>query len=229
MNKILEYQKLDAEKLKIEKSLGNIEERQIMNKMITFVKDAQNKSLQIELSSKKLIEDYENLRKSYESNTSNIEKLTKTTVKTMSKEELDDCLKRVNALSSELFMIERNIGILIQKINEKLKEFEATKNSAGKARAKHKEAKAKYDAKVSELQPKISEIENKLSKMEKEIPAEILTKYKGLKNDGIFPILVPLQDKSCGGCRMEIPSKILDKLKNSDVIQCEHCRRIIYR
>lgn len=229
MNKILEYQKLDAEKLKIEKSLGNIEERQIMNKMIAFVKDAQNKSLQIEQSSKKLIEDYENLRKSYDSNTSNIEKLTKTTVKTMSKEELDDCLKRVNALSSELFMIERNIGILIQKINEKLKEFEATKNSAGKARAKHKEAKAKYDAKVAELQPKISEIENKLSKMEKEIPAEILTKYKGLKNDGIFPILVPLQDKSCGGCRMEIPSKILDKLKNSDVIQCEHCRRIIYR
>ena len=208
MNKILEYQKLDAEKLKIEKSLGNIEERQIMNKMIAFVKDAQNKSLQIEQSSKKLIEDYENLRKSYDSNTSNIEKLTKTTVKTMSKEELDDCLKRVNALSSELFMIERNIGILIQKINEKLKEFEATKNSAGKARAKHKEAKAKYDAKVAELQPKISEIENKLSKMEKEIPAEILTKYKGLKNDGIFPILVPLQDKSCGGCRMEIPSKI---------------------
>ena len=58
-----------------------------------------------------------------------------------------------------------------QKINEKLKEFEATKNSAGKARAKHKEAKAKYDAKVEEIQPKITEIEKKLSAMEKEIPA----------------------------------------------------------
>lgn len=229
MNKILEYQKLDAEKIKVEKSLNNIEERQVMNKMIAFVKDAQNKSLQIEQSSKKLIEDYENLRKSYESNTSNIEKLTKTNVATMSKEELDACLKKVNALSSELFMIERNIGILIQKINEKLKEFEATKNSAGKARAKHKEAKAKYDAKVEEIQPKIAEIDKKLAAMEKEIPADILSKYKALKNDGIFPILVPVQDKNCGGCRMEIPSKTLDKLKTSDVIQCEHCRRIIYR
>lgn len=229
MNKILEYQKLDAEKIRIEKSLNNIEERQVMNKMIAFVKDAQNKSLQIEQSSKKLIEDYENLRKSYETNTSNIEKLTKTNVSSMTKEELDACLKKVNALSSELFMIERNIGILIQKINEKLKEFEATKNSAGKARAKHKEAKAKYDAKVEEIEPKISEIDKKLSAMEKEIPAEIMAKYKGLKNDGIFPILVPLQDKTCGGCRMEIPSKTLDKLKNTDVIQCEHCRRIVYK
>jgi len=229
MNKILEYQKIDAEKLRVEKSLNNIEERQVMNKMIAFVKDAQNKSLQIEQSSKKLIEDYENLKKSYEANTSNIENLTKTNVSTMSKDELDACLKRVNALSSELFMIERNIGILIQKINEKLKEFEVTKNSAGKARAKHKEAKAKYDAKVEEIQPKINELEAKLSAMEKEIPADVLSKYKSLKNDGIFPILVPLQDKSCGGCRMEIPSKTLDKLKNTDVVQCEHCRRIVYK
>ena len=163
MKKMLEYQKLDAEKIRIEKSLNNIEERQVMNKMIAFVKDAQNKSLQIEQSSKKLIEDYENLRKSYETNTSNIEKLTKTNVSSMTKEELDACLKKVNALSSELFMIERNIGILIQKINEKLKEFEATKNSAGKARAKHKEAKAKYDAKVEEIEPKISEIVKSIS------------------------------------------------------------------
>ena len=228
MNKILEYQKIDSERIKLERGMNDIEEKAIMNKMIAFVKDAQNKSLQLENSSKALLEEYTQLKKAYENNTENVNALIKTQVGNMTKDELGECLKKVNALSSELFMIERNINILITKINEKLKEFEVAKNNAGKARAKHREAKEKYESKRNDMQPKLVELDNKLKALEKEISPEVLAKYKTLRNDGIFPILVPVVNKCCGGCRMEIPSSTLDKLKTNKVTQCEHCRRVIY-
>ena len=228
MNKILEYQKVDAERIKLERGMNNIEEKTIMNKMIAFVKEAQNKSVQLENSSKSLLDEYLSLKKAYETNTDNVNNLIKTQVGNMTKDELSECLKRVNALSSELFMIERNINILVTKINEKLKEFEVAKNNAGKARAKHREAKEKFEAKKMEMQPKLTEIETKLKSLEKEISPEIMAKYKTLRSDGIFPILVPVVNKCCGGCRMEIPSSTLDKLKTNKVTQCEHCRRVIY-
>ena len=93
---------------------------------------------------------------------------------------------------------------------------------------RNREAKEKFEAKKMEMQPKLTEIETKLKSLEKEISPEIMAKYKTLRSDGIFPILVPVVNKCCGGCRMEIPSSTLDKLKTNKVTQCEHCRRVIY-
>ena len=68
----------------------------------------------------------------------------------------------------------------------------------------------------------------KKSELEKVIEPNKLAKYKAMKQDGIFPVLVPLTEKRCGGCRVELSSVALDKLKNGEVYECEQCRRIIY-
>ena len=79
------------------------------------------------------------------------------------------------------------------------------------------------------LQPKIDELTETLSKMEKDLNKEDFAKYKQLKNDNIFPVFVPINEKVCSACRMEVPSAKLDKLKNEKYIACEQCRRLIYK
>ena len=65
--------------------------------------------------------------------------------------------------------------------------------------------------------------------MESTLDNALFSKYKAIKNDGIFPVYTRLKDDACGYCRMEIPKNKLDSLKNADSTICEHCRRVIIK
>ena len=233
MKQILEYQKLDFQVLKLEREKNGLNEKEIMNKMISFVKDAQGKSIALEEDAKSLLEDYNSLKKQYNELSKKIQNLINENIqgkKTI--EEIDASLVSANTLSSQLFMVERNINIIITKIREILKQFEQTKNSALKARAKHKEAKDNYNNKIAEIEPKIDMIKKQMKDLEKSINHEIFEKYKSVKADGIFPVYVNAKENGvnmfkCGGCGMEIPKGKVDSLKNNGYIVCEQCRRII--
>lgn len=228
MSNILNYQKTDAEINKLNKIIDKAEELNQMAKLNAFVKEAQSKSTFLENSAQKLIDEYEELKSLHDNSTKNINELIKNDVSDLGKEKLDEYIKNVNELSSELFMLERNFNMLITKIGNKLKEFEATVKNAKKARARYKEIKSKYEEKVQGVEPERKKLQNTLKELEKNVSAELLAKYKTIKQDGIFPVFVPLVDKGCGYCGMSIPSAKFDILKTSDYIPCEHCRRMIY-
>ena len=223
---MLQYQKLDMELKKIQRSINSSEEKEVMNKMISYVKEAQNVSNVIENKASKLVNDYFNLKKSYDNNVKKVEKLTSSMPK--NEEELKSAYAQINSLSSELFMIERNLNIVINKAKETLKEFEVTKNNVIKARSKHKTSKENYEKLLKDTEPKINEIKAKMKAMEKDINPSLFEKYKSMKNDNIFPVFVPLLDgKTCYGCRMEVASSKLNKLQSEPFIHCEHCGRLI--
>lgn len=228
MKTMLQYQKLDMELKKINRAINSSQEKEVMNKMISYVKDAQNVSNEIESKANKVVNDYFNLKKNYETNLSKIEKLTASMPNNA--DELKSTYAQINSLSSDLYMIERNLNILIGKAKELLKEFEVTKNNVIKARSKHKSSKENYEKLIAEYEPKINEIKSQMKSMEKELNGQLFDKYKSMKNDNVFPVFVPLLDeKSCYGCRMEVASSKLNKLSSEPFITCEHCGRLIYR
>lgn len=228
MKTMLQYQKLDIELKKIQRAVNASQEKEIMNKMISYVKDAQNVSNVIENKASKVVNDYLSLKKSYEINTQKVEKLTAELPK--NEEELKRAYAQINSLSSELFMIERNLNILIGKAKDLLKEFEVTKNNVIKARSKHKTSKENYEKLIRDTEPKINEIKAQMKALEKDIEPSLLDRYKSMKNDNIFPVYVPLlDDRACYGCRMEIASGKLNKLATEQFIACEHCGRLVYR
>ena len=228
MKKMLQYQKLDMDLKKIQRTINQSREKDIMNKMIAYVKDAQNVSNGIENKASKVVNDYYNLKKNYEFNSKKVEKLISNMPNNA--DELKNAYSQINTLSSELFMIERNLNIVLSKAKELLKEFEVTKNNVIKARAKHKQSKDNYEKLIKEYEPKVVEIKSQMKGLEKEINPQLLEKYKLMKNDNIFPVYVPLLDeKACYGCRMEVASGKLNKLTNEPFITCEHCGRLIYR
>ncbi len=224
MDKILQYQKIDNEIRKLEREGQNSEERIVMNKMIAFVKEAQNKSNILETKGAKLVEEYNSIKKNYDNIYKKITALTSQT----EVEDFKTAFSDVNTYSSQLFMIERNLNIVINKAKELLKEFEHTKNNVLKARTKHKESKDRYEKKLGEVAPKIETLKKQLRELEKDVNPNLLEKYKSIKNDNIFPVFVPVVNKTCSGCRMELASSSLNKLSSEKLITCEHCGRIIF-
>lgn len=229
MKKILQYQKLDMELKKLQRSVNVSEEKEVMNKMMAYVKEAQNVSNGLDGKAGKALEEYQNLKKSYDENLKKIQKLTSTT-NYKTEEEFKNAYNQINALSSELYMIERNLNIFINKAKQLLKDFETTKNNVIKARGRYKSSKENYEKSVSAVEPKINEIKAQLKALEKDVDPVLMEKYKAMKNDRIFPVFVPLLDgKACYGCRMEMASSKLNKLNTEPYIVCEHCGRLIYK
>lgn len=227
MNKILEYQRLDIELNKLKKSNLNSEDKENMAKFKGYFSDSQNKAFTLENDAKKLLQEYAKLKSQYEKNYDKVQKLTSTNLETVSIDDVDGMLSNINSLSSELFLLERNINIIITKIKNSLKDFEATKNNIIKAKQKYNEYKTKYEQGIKKVEPKIKEIEDKMKLLEKEIEPDILSKYKAVKADKIFPVYVFYNEGHCSGCRVEIPTNKINKLKTDGKIVCEQCHRII--
>lgn len=222
VDNILKYQELDRQIRLLEKESANMQEKQIMNKMIAFVKDAQNKSGELESNAKQLVDDYKKTKAEYDKVLANIQKLISSDAQN------EKTLGIINTYSSDLYMLERKLNIIVTKTQEVLKQFGVAKNNVIKAKQKHKECKEKYDAKVNEITPKIAKLRQEQKSLESSIDEKMLSKYKSVLHDNIFPVLVPVSNKLCGGCRIEIPMGKMDKLKNDGFIVCEQCGRVIY-
>lgn len=224
---MLDYQRLDLELSKLKKSSLNSADRANLSKLKSYIVDSHNKGFQLENDAKALLDDYQKLKSQYESNCDKVQKLIDTDINSISLDKVDSFLSQINALSSELFLLERNINIIMTKIKNSLKDFDTTKKNIIKAKEKYNECKEKCDKEVQAVAPKIKEIESKMATLEKDIPAETFAKYKALKADKIFPVFVTLENGLCSGCRMEIPTAKVNKLKSEGKIVCEQCHRII--
>ena len=96
------------------------------------------------------------------------------------------------------------------------------------AKQKRDQSKQEIDEVAKSKETDVDKFRDELASLEKTIDAKTLAKYKTIKQDGIMPVFVPLVDKRCGGCRMELSVSALDKLKESGIYECEQCRRLIY-
>ncbi len=228
MKKMLEYQALDIELANLKKNSINSDDRINMQKIKEYMVETHNKAYKLEDSGKELIAEYEKLKDQYNKNCDKIQKLTNTDINSISLDAVDEYLSTINSLSSELFLLERNINIIITKIKSSLKEFEFNKNNLIKAKKKHDEYKLKCEQDLQKVAPKIQAIENKMKEMEKSLNPTLFAKYKELKADKIkLPVFVKVENGHCGGCRVELPSAKVNKLKADGTIVCE-CHRIIY-
>lgn len=229
MENIKKLQKLDGELIKLEREYNSSDEKQIMSKMSRYVKDAQNKSIELENTAKDIIRQYNNVKSESEKQYAEIKKLVSKDEKEMTIEEMQKVMSSINQKTNDLYTLEKKLGQISQKMKETLKDFEVTKTNVMKARTKHKESKQKYEEQVAKLQPKIDAIKKEQEELKKKADKTLLQKYLDKRNDNMFPVLVNLLDgKQCGACRMILPSKQMDKLKENKITICEQCGRIIY-
>lgn len=226
--KILEYQKLDANLLALEREVENDPTKQNLSRAMTLVKDSQNQLLLLDSTAKQAISDYENTKCNFEKDFAELENFVKEDLSSLPQELLNEKLEKINSLSSKLALLERELSLQAENINNIMKNFDQLKKSIIINKQKYNENKERFEELSKKFTPQIEEIKNQMAVMEKGIDPKVLAKYKHLRQDKIFPIFVPLNGNSCGGCSMEIPSALMSSLKENGFLECEQCRRFIY-
>lgn len=228
MKKMLEYQRLDIELAKMEKMVVKNDNKANLSKLKAYILDFKSKAFKLEESAKALVDDYENLKKQYQTNVDKIQQLNNTNLDTVTLDKVDGMLYQINSLSSELYMLERNINSILLKIKESLKNFEIIKKNMDAAKVKYNECKDLCDKQEQQILPKINEVKEKMKAMEKDLNQDLYTRYKELKSDLGVPVYVPIDNGHCGKCRVELPTAKLNKLKADGTIVCGDCHRIIF-
>jgi len=225
--KLLEYQKLDGKLLSLKRELEKDATRQTLNKVVSLVKDSQSKLLELDAKAKACIADYEKYKKDYERVFNELSEISNKDVSSLTEEELSANVEKANQLIALIGTLERGLSAQAESINGILKSFDVCRNNIVTYKQKYKESKLVCEQHEASLKPQFEEIKKQMATMEKDIEPKMLAKYKHLRQDKIFPVLVPLNNNACGGCSMEVPAALMNKLKSTGYLECEQCRRCI--
>ena len=124
LNKVLEYQKIELEVIKLKEKLASNPAKQTLNKMLALGKDAQNKLVELEKQAKTTLEQYEKTKADFESACDKLNKLIKQDSGDVPEENLRENIEQASALSITLGNLERSLSYQKDVVANIMKNFD---------------------------------------------------------------------------------------------------------
>lgn len=230
IEKILDYQKVEAEVLNLESELSKSKDREKAVEIQQTMKNQHARLLTLEKlaekvngSYKKAVDKYNEYMKKLESLEKELEAADETKVAVYEKA-YKDFVSVANALEKEIAQMYTQV----QQIN---REYEEIIKKSKVDRERFNKFSAAYSKLKAEKEPTIEALKNKIKDMKKDVDAKLLDKYMQKREGKLFPVFVALNANKCGRCQMEISASKLSSIKNNQygIIECENCGRYIYQ
>ena len=230
MEKIIEYQQVDAQLKAIEQELAANEDRK---KGITAKKflDGVNGTL-AELDRKAAEFDgaYTKYVRAYAKLAEMQSEFSNATEDYAGEDEINFIKKKAQEFLDELKRLEKQVVKLQEEILSITEQYNSLKKKTAAAQKQFKESGQKYTEFKASKAAAQNEIAGKLSRMEKEIPPDIMALYKQRRADKIFPIVYEYAGEGfCPNCRTEISKLSESNLYKNGVIVCDNCGRILLK
>lgn len=226
---MLDYQQIDAKLRKIEVEISGSEERKkavVAKKYLDVMPENVNK---LDLRSSELATAYENAIKEKDKLSEQQAELLKAVASVEDETEGAYLVKKTEELISKIKALTENIKKISAEIEGIVKEYANIKKTAKSAQEQYNVYGAKYNQLKASKKDEMTAITEELNKLEKQIPEDLLNRYKQKRADKIFPILFEVKTNVCGACNMELSMSALSDLKNGKVIECDNCRRLLYK
>lgn len=227
MTTILEIQKLEAQKRKAKASIENSKENKLLQQFTSVMKEGRNFVNNISNASSEMIAEYNELNKKYEILVGKVDIASKQEIEKSNLENLEGIISTSNSLASECAIIEQRMRELTEKSAKLLNDYNVAMNQLKNTKQKVDALKDMIAKMQESINPQILEIDKKIKALEPSIDKDIYEIYKKACSDNIFPVFVGLNGNRCGGCQMELPLSLLEKLKMNGRLRCEECHRII--
>lgn len=72
-------------------------------------------------------------------------------------------------------------------------------------------------------------LERRRARLRKKIPGLLLASYDALARSGRRPVVVPLQNAHCSGCRLRLPPQLDSSIRRHRTLcPCPYCHRLLY-
>ena len=225
MKEILEYQKIDSQIRKLEAEIKNSEDRKNASRMQEYLQTSQAKLAKLEEQSEKLVKLQKKALETYNEFVAKLEAIMKEEVK--SKADVSSQMEKLNSMHTYCTKLEKDMESLKSSLEKIAADFDALMKNSKTARGNFEVYKNRFNAQKQKLEPEIKKLEAERDKLAKACDGALLQKYKQ-KAESKSPVFVACVSGSCGGCRMEISGAKMKALKESKIIECENCGRLIY-
>lgn len=234
MKRLWEYQLVDLEYDKLDKSIKDTPTRKKLVKLQRFIKQSgrklterensarvmRNKLSEIYSQSSAYLDDLEDLNK-------DISYLSECEEDELSREEVEEMIRNSEKLSNNINDLKRQILEIKQELEDSDK---STKELISKMVSVRTEYDGLYEEHKKELASGSGDLEALKSKVldaASALPAEVIEMYRRIKSSKPNPVAI-LKNNRCEGCRMLLPSGITPKIASAkEPIQCENCGRIL--
>ena len=228
MKTILEIQKLDRQIRALNREVERWPASVNFRNYKKILQDGKLRFEQLENQANEIIKNYNNALNKLSKLKGESEIVKKRNVSTLSLENAGMLISDANSLVGELSEENRKVEELVRKAEEIVRKSAELSNKLTEAKMRAGAIKSQIEQKKHEVAPKVAEIENKIKQMEAGVQdKDKYSKYLEMKEKGIFPVFVNLEDVFCGGCKVELSLSFIEKLKTNKMLHCEHCNRII--
>lgn len=231
IQKILEYQEIDLEYLKLENQLRNCDEAKKLKECETQYKAATDEVMKCNLLVDDCFSNVDKYQKQFVELKKEVVELSNSVDEDIETAQLDYYSKKLEQLMTTIANIEKECDRLTADL-KKLQDAAANEmKKASKSLTLAKQFKDAYLEKQKELSAKAKEIKEKRDIVEKDVDEEVLEIYKKVRKNKKVPFFVPLvSPKTCGGCGMEIANDLLEILNSGkQYAECPNCGRIIFK
>lgn len=228
MKTILEIQKLDRQ-IKallrdVDKSSANVNFKNYQ----AVLREGKTLFEKLEKQANEIIKNYNNALNKLAKFKGESEIIRKRNVPSINLENAGALITDANGLVGDLSEENRRVEELVRKAEEVVRRSVELSNKLNEVKARSNAVKVQIEKKKEEIAPKIAEIEKKIKELEPNVQdKDKYAKYNEMKEKGVFPVFVNIEDVFCGGCKVELPLNFIEKLKTHKMLSCEHCNRII--
>ena len=228
LNELLEYQKVDAQLRKIEQEVAASEEQKKYAQANKFMKSAperfeaqDRRAAELAALREDLIRRAEDISKQIAEYSELEEMVEEGGDVSFYKKNAQALLDRLRGLRSEMQKLNADIASTVE-------EYDRFKKQGAAMQKQYKEYKAKRDELVNTHKDEVNSLRARLAEIANKIPEDTLAKYQQKRKENIFPIIAPLNGNMCV-CGMDFPLALQERLAGGNVVECEHCRRFVYK
>ena len=225
---VLKYQETQGQLIELENQINNSNAKKQVSKASAVVKDEQTKLRQIMARSESVKKDYEKNFKNYEKCQKEAAELLKTDIKGMDDSAREKLVNKSAELETTVEALMRALSVNNKDADGISREYEDIRKKINEVKVIGTKAKEQLAMLNAEVEPKRKALEKELATLEKTADKALLSKYKKLREDNIFPVFVSLLNNKCGGCHTDVSSAFVNKLKASGCLECEQCGKIVY-
>ncbi len=226
---LLAYQEIDAKLKAIESELSGSEERKKALSAKKYIESVEENVNKLDVRAAELNQAYQNAIAEQGKLKEQEAELAKTLDNVADETEAEYLIKKATELVGKIKNLGQEAFKIANEIQSILAEYAKIRANTKTAQAQYAEYGKKYNDLKASRQEEKSKIEAELETIKKSIDGELMERYLKKRADKIYPVLFEVKGEVCGACNMQLPMSELSKLKNGEIIECDQCRRLLYK
>ena len=140
--------------------------------------------------------------------------------------EVKALMAEVSHCRDTLRQYEAEIARIVKESSAHEKQQYVVRVDAANAKKAFDQLKAEYEAESQSKKAELDEQRAKAKALAGDVDPALLEEYSAIKKH-ISPPVARLTHGQCSGCNTSLPSAILSKIKNGNLVECETCGRMI--